>query len=133
MLFAYLGLFLLLFLTVGIAYFNLSILTHPFFWTVLYLPLNSVAIAFFLPLLSQWTRLNISWLEKPIVHISKISYSIYLLHYGVILQLLKFYFPTEKLALPSLHIYAFIYLILTFITSHLLYRYYEKPMMDLRD
>ena len=133
MLFAYLGLFLLLFLTVGIAYFNLSLLTHPFFWTVLYLPLNSVAIAFFLPLLSQWTRLNVSWLEKPIVHISKISYSIYLLHYGVILQLLKFYFPTDKLALPSLQIYAFIYLILTFIASHLLYRYYEKPMMDLRD
>lgn len=129
---AFLGLFLLLFLTFGIASFDVSLQSHPFFWSVLYLPLNSVAIALFLPMLSKWRRLKISWMEKPIVHISKISYSVYLLHYGVILQLMKYYFPTETLSMQALHAYALIYLGLTFLLSTLLYRYFEKPIMDLR-
>lgn len=127
---ALVGLTLLLFLTVGIASFGMSLQSFPFFWNVLYLPLNSIAIALFLPVLSQWTVLNISWLEKPIVHISKISYSIYLLHYGVILQLMKYYFTTETLSITTLHAYALLYLTITFIASSLLYRYYEKPIMD---
>ena len=131
--FALLGIGLFSLLTVGVSYFKLQMSTAPFFWTVLYLPLHSLAIAFFLPLLSQWTKLTISWMERPIVWISKISYSVYLLHYGVILQLMNYYFPTETLAMSTLTIYVLIYLVITFIASSLLYRYYEKPIMDLRD
>lgn len=121
------------FLFAGIGYFQLTYEVFPFFWNVWYLPLTSFSFALFLPFLSEWKSIKWPFIQKIIVWISLISYSIYLLHYGIILQLLKYYFPTEGMAINSLHGYTLIYLVLTFFFSSLLYRFYEKPMTDLRD
>ena len=106
--------------------------TYPFFWNVLYLPINSIAIAFCLPLLSN-IKSAPKFISIPITTISIISYSMYLLHYSIVLQLLKSFIPSEDLSKFDVSIYIAVYVILTILLSYILYYTFEKPMMDLRD
>lgn len=131
-LWAFLGLSMMGFYTFGVGFLGLFIDRYPFFWNVIYLPLASVSIAFFLPLLSGWksSQTNIA---KGVTFISLISYSIYLLHYGVVLQLMKHFVATETLSVTAGLLFTVVYLAVTIVLSWLLYNYYEKPMMDRRD
>lgn len=129
---AIVGFIYLAFLFVGIGYFRLLIDTHPLFWNVFYLPLVSLAIAFFLPVLSAWKKWD-SPLSKPVIFLSVISYSIYLLHYSIILQLMKNNFDINESKVLTLHLFTAIYILLVVVVSYLMYRLVEKPMMDLRD
>jgi len=122
----------LLFFNFGIAKMHLSQNCQNLFWNVFYLPLTSICIAFLLPFLSEWKSAN-QKMQQPIVFISTISYAIYLLHYSVILQLMKHYIPTEKFGDLQLHIYTIIYLMLTLLWSTILYFWYEKPLTNLRE
>jgi peptidoglycan/LPS O-acetylase OafA/YrhL len=106
--------------------------SHPFFWNVLYLPINSIAIAFTLPLLSQ-IKSAPKLIVVPITIVSVISYSMYLIHYSVVLQLMKHFFPTEGLSASNLIAYLSIYVIITLVGSYALYTFFEKPMTNLRD
>nr|WP_321230886.1 acyltransferase [uncultured Psychroserpens sp.] len=106
--------------------------SHPFFWNVLYLPINSIAIALTLPLLSQ-IKSAPKLIVVPITIISLISYSMYLIHYSVVMQLMKYFFPTEGLSNSNLMIYLSIYFIITLIGSYALYAFFERPMTNLRD
>ncbi|WP_284651372.1 acyltransferase family protein [Flavobacterium terrisoli] len=126
------GIFLFLFQFVAIGYFGLFIETYPAFWNILYLPLVSVVVACFLPFFSEWKKEK-TVIKKPIVFISIISYSMYLLHYGVVLQLLKH--NIDYNAQNPIELYGFLsaYVFITLFLSYLLYRFYEKPLMDLRD
>lgn len=111
---------------------QLFIEQYPFFWNVLYLPINSIAIAFGLPWLSTWATAP-KIVTAPVTLISKVSYSMYLLHYSIIMQLMKYYLPSENLSVFDLTVYILVYLAITLWASYLLYRSFEKPMMDLRD
>ena len=122
----------MMFMYFGMGYLRILPSTFPFVWNVVYLPLASLSIAFLLPFFSQ-LETSIAIIKRPIVFISKISYSIYLLHYSVILQLVMLFVDKEKTTLLHLHIITAIYLATTVIISYLFYRFYEKPMMDLRD
>ena len=126
------GLLLIGFLFVCVGYFKILIANHPFFWNVIYLPLNSIAVALLLPFLSEW-KLSNAWFNKPIVFISMISYSIYLLHYSIILQLMKSIFIIDSDDTLGLTFFMTIYLLITVSLSYLLYRFFEKPIMDIRD
>jgi peptidoglycan/LPS O-acetylase OafA/YrhL len=106
--------------------------SHPFFWNVLYLPINSIAIALTLPFLSQ-IKTAPKLMLLPITVISLISYSMYLIHYSVVMQLMKHVFPTEGLSSVELGIYLMVFLILTIALSYLLYVFFERPMTNLRD
>jgi len=106
--------------------------TYPFFWNVLYLPINSIAIACCLPLLSN-IKSAPKFISIPITKISIISYSMYLLHYSIILQLLKHFIPSEEFASFDIYIYIIVYVLLTIFLSYILYKFYEKPIMDIRD
>ena len=110
---------------------QLFIETHPFFWNVLYLPINSIAIALCLPLLSN-IKSAPKFISIPVTTISIISYSMYLLHYSIVLQLLKYYFPSEGLSSFDVSIYISVYVIITILLSYILYKVFEKPMMDIR-
>jgi peptidoglycan/LPS O-acetylase OafA/YrhL len=123
---------MLLFLFFSLGHFGLLIAIQPLFWNVLYLPLLSIAVACFLPFLSDW-RESPSFIGKPITYISIISYSIYLLHYSVVLQLMKYSFPMDVQNRLGLYFFTMVYLLITLVLSAILYRFYEKPMMDLRD
>lgn len=129
---AFLGMLLFGFMFVGVGYFQLTIDIFPNFWTIFYLPLTSLLGVLFLPLLSQWQSSKIALLEKPIAFISCISYSIYLLHYSVILQLLLYYFPNDNLSMNQLHVYTFCYVLITFILATLLYKFLEKSIHNRR-
>ena len=130
--FALIGFGILFFLMFGILPLNLTIEQNPFFWNILYLPITSIAFAFLLPFFSEWKTYT-NAVFYPIELISKISYSIYLLHYSVILLLLKTYFDTSQMSDFERHFFALIYLLITFFLSFVLYRFYEKPIMNWRD
>ena len=85
-----------------------------------------------LPLFSQMNAAT-KLVLKPITYISLISYAMYVLHYSIILQLLKYYLPSDDLPKFDSIIYIIVYLSMTIFLSYLVYRFYEKPMTDLRD
>lgn len=130
--FAFIAFGILFFLMFGIIPMNLIIEQNPFFWNVLYLPITSIAFAFLLPFFSEWKTYT-SAILYPIELISKISYSIYLLHYSIILQLLKVFMDTSQMSTAEHHFFTFIYLVITFLLSYILYRFYEKPILNWRD
>jgi peptidoglycan/LPS O-acetylase OafA/YrhL len=68
---------------------------------------------------------------KIFTHISLISYSMYLLNLAVVAEVLNTNFPPKNV-LQSLLSY-FVYWILVVVISTLLYKYFEKPIMDLRN
>jgi peptidoglycan/LPS O-acetylase OafA/YrhL len=130
--FAIIGFGILFFLMFGIIPLNLTIEQKPFFWNVLYLPITSVAFGFLLPFFSEW-KTYANPVLYPVELISKISYSIYLLHYSIILQLLKVFMDTSQMSTTERHFFTLIYLTITFLLSYILYRFYEKPIMNWRD
>jgi peptidoglycan/LPS O-acetylase OafA/YrhL len=129
---AMIGGLIMLFMYFGMGFLRILPDTFPFVWNVIYLPLASLSIAFLLPFFSQ-LETSISMIKRPIVFISKTSYSIYLLHYSVILQLIMHIVDKEKMTLLQLHLITAIYLITTLVSSYILYHFYEKPITDLRD
>jgi len=132
------GFLLLLFYTFGVGKLGLFIERAPFFWNVLYLPLASVMAACFLAGLSGWgagprTTEGPNSFTRAVTFIATISYSIYLLHYGIVLQLMKQAVDTTSLSPPSALVFTVSYFAITIFLSALLYRFYEKPMMDKRE
>lgn len=130
--FAFFGLILLLFMYVGMGSFQVTIENYPTFWNVFYLPITSITMACFLPILSEWKTTKLPF-KNAIVTISLISYSFYLIHYGIVLQLMKYFIPTEGLPMYLLHLYTLAFLVISFGLSYLNFKYFEKPVMDLRD
>lgn len=124
-----LGGLLLVVMFVGVGFFGIVINKYPFFWNVMYLPLTSVTFSLFLPVLNQWESAP-NWLSKPITFLSLISYSVYLLHYSIVLQLMKFCFHTTSFSVMQLHFFTFCYLVTTILLSFCLYKFFEKPIMD---
>ncbi len=132
LIYAFCGLILFVGVHFSVSYFGWYIQDFSLFWNVFYLPICSISIAFFLPLLANWKIQKGKW-PKMISHISIVSYSMYLLHYSVILQLMRYFWPIEPLSFYEKLVYALLYLGITIIASTVLYKLYEKPMMNLRD
>ena len=111
---------------------GLTVGESPAFMIIFYLPLNSIAIACLIPYLDNM-EITSKVAVKFLTTISLISYSLYLLHYTIILHTLKEIFPSEELRGLSLWAYTFLYWGITIVLSYLLYVYFEKPLTDLRD
>lgn len=108
-----------------------SVKTHPFFWNVLFLPVLSLASALSLPYFAQWENAS-ALLDRPVTFVGNISYSIYLVHYSLVLWLMKHYFPTAGLSVPMLFFYMFAYIAITFLLSWALYIFFERPVLRWR-
>ncbi|RMB62949.1 acyltransferase [Dokdonia sinensis] len=106
--------------------------TAPFFWNVIALPLISIAFALIMPLCSEMKTAP-AYIRRPITYISIRSYTMYLLHFGIILKTMLYLYPTEGMSREALMVYAIIYMGIVFGLTHLWYRYVEKPATDLRD
>ena len=107
-----------------------DIATSPLYYNVYYFSLTSLTIVLAMPFFVFWE--NSKYFNKPVLFISNTSYSIYLLHYSIISVLLKFVISSNNLVLHPLLILLF-YLIITLFLSYILYRFFEKPLMNLRD
>lgn len=126
------GIFTLLGLNILIPINHIIIDTHPMFWNVWYFVIKSIGICMTLPLLSTMKSAP-KVILKPITYISLLSYALYVLHYSIVMQLMKYFMPTEDFVGLDIAVFIFVYLLLTMVLSYLLYRFYEKPLMDLRD
>ncbi|MEY8847264.1 acyltransferase family protein [Psychroserpens sp. XS_ASV72] len=126
------GLFVLIAMNFLIPIKGWFITEYPAFWNVWYFLIKSIAIALTLPLLSQ-IRSAKKWIVVPITYISILSYAIYVLHYSIIMQLMKHFIPSEAMAGFDLVVYITVYVLISFVAAYLMYRLYEKPMTDLRD
>lgn len=126
-------------LFVGIASTGLLVLlmkkwpitTSPFFWNVMLLPLSSLASALLLPFFSEWKTKFVAFKEK-IQALSALSYSIYVLHYSIILFLLKTAIDTSHFTMIQLHFFTAFYFSITLFFSYLLHHYFEKPIAKYR-
>ncbi|MDO5981805.1 acyltransferase family protein [Flavivirga spongiicola] len=105
---------------------------YSFVWNVLYLPMNSIIIMLMFPLLSQMNTAP-EFILKPITFISVISYAIYVIHYSVILQLLKYFIPSNNLPDFDIMVYIIVYISSTILISYIIYRFFESPITKLRD
>lgn len=103
-----------------------------FFWNVLYLPFNSIAFAFCIPYMYYLPKPTVL-LKDLIQNISVYSYSIYLLHYSLILSFMVKYLPLTRFSVVQKWVMVLLYVILSYVLSSYMYKYFEKPMMDLRD
>lgn len=111
---------------------GISVGNYPFFFNVLFLPLNSISICLMLPFLIH-LEVKSAFVVKWITYISVFSYSIYLLHYTIILHGIKTFLPSDDLVGLSLFVYTISYWILVLVLSAIQYKYFEKPMTNLRD
>jgi peptidoglycan/LPS O-acetylase OafA/YrhL len=87
-------------------------------------------IAFLLPVLSKW-KLQKGILGKIIVHISLISYSMYLLNLSFLIGIIKHFNPAQTIT--DSYINLTVYWIMLIGLSTISYYYVEKPLTDLRE
>ena len=109
--------------------FNIDYLnSYSFKQTLLfsYLPLS---IALLLPLLSSWKNSN-GFFMKAITHISLISYSMYLINLSLAVVFKKAF--SQYASSHGLLLFISFWLLLI-VGATMVYKYFEKPIMDLRD
>lgn len=95
---------------------------------VFYFSLMAIATAMLLPFLHHLTIERIPL--KPFRFISRVSYSLYLLHLPLMQVMLGIYLPAGKA--DGLLFYA-IYWMLALALSFVVFRFFEKPLTDMRE
>ena len=130
-LFLAVGILLFLVLFLCIVVFKLRLTNASWFWNILCLPLVSTAICLFIPFLLNWKSPSQA-IGNGITFICNIAYSIYLLHYSVVLFLLKYFIDTKDFSLWQLNLFAILYLSITVGLSYLFYTNFEKPINQFR-
>jgi len=113
-------------------HFGISVEETPGFMVILFLPLNSIFLCCLIPYLDN-LKLKSKSISSFFTNLSMMSYSLYLLHYTIILHILKAIIPSDDLIGFELYLYTFLYWGITFLVSWLFYKLFEKPVMDLRD
>ena len=111
--------------------FGFDINTKPLYFNVFYFTFSAFTLAFSLPVFVFWKTANATT-TRFVQFISKISYSMYLLHYSIITVLIKYFLSLLKYQ-SNAFLIVFIYVSVTVFFSYLLYKFYEKPMMNLSD
>ena len=124
-----LHLFLLQFVIFNV--FGFDIITKPLYFRVLYFTFSAVTFALGLPAFIYWNSSN-AIATAIVTCISNISYSMYLLHYSIITVFIKKVITIYQWTIPNFAL-VLLYVFTTFICSYLLYRFYEKPIMKLRE
>jgi len=105
---------------------------QSFYLDVIFLPMNSIAICMILPFL-YYIKKTFNIINNIIYRISIYSYSIYLIHFTFMIGLLKISYTVVTETFIQKLCYVFVYLIMTFVISCIVYHVFEKPMTNLRD
>jgi len=119
-------------LAVGIIAFILNFKRGPntVYIQVVHFSLVPISVMFILPLAESLRRFNRIGLYV-IQHISKISYSMYLINLALVAEVIRDNFA-PKGGTDGILKYL-IYWAIVIVVSTILYRFFEKPIMDLRD
>ena len=117
-------------LTIGIILLVLLIYTdkNVFFLETFYYSGIGLSLILLLPIFESWKIEKIPW--KPFQFISRISYSMYLTNL-IILQLIVNFFNGLDFKFFILEYTLFWFFVI--LSSYLIYKFYEKPFMDLRN
>ncbi len=103
---------------------------NSFFNKVLRFPLYSICFAITIPFFDAVKKGSGLGL-KIFTHISKISYSMYLINLGLVASVIQHLFkPTQ--AAESV-VWYFLYWLIVIVGASLIYRYFEKPFTELRE
>ena len=102
-----------------------------FYSQVLSFTIASIGASLLLPKADSVKSFKYPVIGKTVVFVSIISYSMYLVNLGVVAQVIDKNFPPETL-FENAYMYL-VYWCATIILATLLYRFFEKPMTDLRD
>ena len=130
-LFLAIGMLLFTILFLCIIVFQLKLTNASWFYNILCLPMVSLSICLFIPFLLSW-KMPSKWIGNTVTFICNISYSVYLLHYSVVLFLLKYYIDTKNFVLWQLNIFTLLYVSITVALSYIMYNFFEKPISKYR-
>lgn len=109
---------------------GINIVNNPIYFNVFYVTLIGVIIMLILPIFIFWDKPILG--RKIFTFISKISYSIYLVHYSICAVIIKHFF-SSYFDLLSNGFKIFIYLIFVLLTSLFVYYFIEKPFLRIRE
>jgi peptidoglycan/LPS O-acetylase OafA/YrhL len=84
-----------------------------------------------LPFANSVKTIKSKLISSVIQHISKISYSMYLIHYSLVF--IPFFYPVKLGAAGAIFGYYLLYWFIVVCGSSAIYRYFEYPVMQLRD
>jgi len=107
-----------------------SWLPNDFFNKVYKISLESLGCLLLLPKFDS-IKTAPRYITKVVTHISLISYSMYLINLALVAEVIRDNFPPYDIK-TAWFMYC-IYWIVIIVLSTLLFKYFEKPMMDLRD
>ncbi len=111
--------------------YNLLPQTHLAFYVFAYLPIIAVCCALAFPIA---LTLDARKIFKSIIYfLSTRSYAIYLLNYSIILLNLKTILNLSTRSLTFRIFIVILFLVLTGFLSNLVYRFFEKPILNYRD
>ena len=125
------GVLLFLALILCIVVLKLRLSNAGWFWNVCCLPWVSLMICMFIPFLVHW-EIASKKIANTIRFICNISYSIYLLHYSLVLFLMKYFIDTKNFNLWQLNSFALLYLSITVGLSYLMFTFFEIPINQYR-
>ncbi len=116
-----------------IIYFNIFIPKEPndFYTKTFSFSVTSLGAMLLLAKADSLKSFKISALGKFLTYISVISYSMYLVNLGLVAQVIDKNFPPQT-KIENAYMYI-IYWASTLIISALIYQFFEKPIMNLRD
>ncbi len=122
------------FLAIGLAmHFILDMLnsyTHYFYVQVIYYSLAPALAFMFLPIAHSFQKTE-GIIVKTITFISKISYSMYLVNLSIVVAIMRMNFPVVNTMDGTIKYV--LYWIIVIGLSSIIYRYFEKPIMNLRN
>ena len=114
-----------------IYWYNVMPQTHLAFYVFAYLPIIAISCALAFPIALSFDARKT--FRSIIYFLSTRSYAIYLVNYSIILLNLITILNLSTRTLNLKLLVVFIFLILTGLISDLVYRYFEKPILNYRD
>jgi peptidoglycan/LPS O-acetylase OafA/YrhL len=121
--------------TLGLLILFLKVyITQPynhFYTKTMSLSLTSLSMMLLLPKADSIKSFKYKFIGKCVTYVSIISYSLYLVNLGIVVKIIKYNFPPQNLWENTLATFA--YWLATFAISAFIYKFYEKPIMNLRD
>jgi len=129
--FAGFGLLFFLLFIASVVVFKLRLDNAAWFWNIFCLPLASVIVLMLFPIMLDWKK-GPKRLVTPVKFACDISYSVYLIHYSIVLFLMMRWFDLKSYTQSELHFFTLFYLTVTLLLSVVFYHFFEKPINKYR-